>query len=86
MQSKQSKLCRLGNHAVPQRSVIGGLIFIIFSNDFPASSKEGESVMYVDTEVVHDDDPEALKSKIQHEADRSEGWLQDKPERRANYL
>ena len=79
VQSKQSKLCHLGNHAVPQGSILGGLIFIIFSNDFPASSEEGDSVMYVDddTEVVHDADPEALQIKIQNEADRSTSWLKD---------
>jgi hypothetical protein len=53
--------------------------FIIFSNDFPASSNEGESLMFVDddTDVVHHAEPGPLKHKIQYEADCSASWLAD---------
>ena len=79
VESKQSKPSYSSDHAVPQGSILGGLIFIIFSNDFPESSTEGESVMYVDdnTDVVHDSDPHLLKQKIQHQADCSANWLAD---------
>ena len=79
VESKQSELCQLDDHAVPQGSILGGLMFIIFSNDFPASTTEGESVMFVDddSEVVQDSDPEALQRKIQIEAVNSANWLED---------
>ena len=79
VESKQSKPLNLEDHAVPQGSILGGLIFIIFSNDFPACNQVGESVMYVDdaTVVVQDSDPELLRQKIQLEADLSADWLRD---------
>ena len=79
VESKQSSSCNLKDHAVPQGSILGGLIFIIFSNDFPESSPEGDSVLYVDddTDVVSDNDPVQLHQKIQNNADCSESWLRD---------
>ena len=79
MESKQSKSSNLEDHAVPQGSILGGLIFIIFSNDFPASNQIGESVVYVDddTDVVSDGDPNSLKQKIQTVANNSSGCLTD---------
>ena len=79
VESKQSKPCNMEEHAVPQGSILGGLIFIIFSNDFPDCNEDGESVLYVDddTDVIHDHDPDHLLQKIQVQADRSAGWLKD---------
>ena len=79
MESKLSSSSNLSDHGVPQGSILGGLIFIIFSNDFPESSNAGESSMYVDddTDVAHDGDPDQLKEKIQYEADCSANWLAD---------
>ena len=79
IEAKQSAREDLGDHAAPQGSVLGGLLFIINENDFPACRSEGESVVFVDddTDVISDSDPEELLRKIQHEADLSCSWLRD---------
>ena len=58
---------------------MGPLIYIIHCNDFPASSEDGESVMYADddTDNVHDKNPIELKRKIQQEAEISASWIKD---------
>ena len=54
------------DYGVPQVSILGPLIYIIQCNDFPASTEEGESVMYADdnTDNTHDSDPMELKRKF----------------------
>ena len=79
VESKFSASVQIGDYSVPQGSILGPLIFIIFNNDFPHSSIEGESVLYADddTDVVADSDPEALEAKLQREAIRSADWVSD---------
>ena len=67
------------DYGIPQGSILGPLVFIIFSNDFPASCETGEAVMFADddTENVHDSDVEELKQKIQKEANNATEWVND---------
>ena len=64
---------------VPQGSVLGGLLHLINSNDFPACHEEGEAVVYVgdDSDTVHSKDPVILRNIIEQEAENSANWLAD---------
>ena len=79
VETKQSSLEDLDDHAAPQGSVLGGTLFIINENDFPACRVEGESVLFVDddTDAVSEADPVTLVAKLQQEAEHSCDWLQD---------
>ena len=48
VETKVSDAIDIDDNAVPQGSILGGLLFLIFENDFPASSKHVESVLYAD--------------------------------------
>ena len=73
VEASTSSRLECGDHAVPQGSVLGGLLHVINSNDFPACHDSGESVVYVDddSDVVHNKDPEALRNLIETEASNS---------------
>ena len=75
--AQESSKIALGDHAGPQGSLLGGILFLIHENDFPACRSEGDSVMFVDddSDVVSDPEPVQLLEKLQHEANLSCNWL-----------
>ena len=64
---------------MPQGSILGGFFFIVFQNDFPASSELGEAILFVDddTENVSDGDHDGLVDKVKELAKSSTQWVRD---------
>ena len=79
VESKTSEPLQGDDHAVPQGSVLGGLLHVLNSNDLPACHEDGEGVVYVDddSDTVHASDPKELLEKIEKEANNSADWMKD---------
>ena len=71
VESRTSSQLDCADSAVTQGSVLGRLLHIINSNDFPACLDIGEAVVYVDdvSDFVKNKDPARLNELIQNEAD-----------------
>ena len=79
IQIRTSPYKTVGDFGCPQGTVIAGLLYTLFANDFPANNPEETSIGYVDdpTEIVIAENTQDLARKTQEQVEKSEKCISD---------
>jgi sarcosine oxidase/L-pipecolate oxidase len=73
-----SNKCPL-KYGVPQGSILGSLLFILYMNDLPLSISNCNTDMYADDSTIHisEKNISAIQTKVQEDLNRIELWCKD---------